>query len=231
MRSKRIRGFLLGLLVVVSLSWAEDAPVCLLTGFQPFGEAKDNPSWEMLKPLAGQTLAGYRIETVELPVVYDEMAKPLAEAIARHRPRVVICFGQGRGLIEVERVARNGYHAAKPPDNNGKGPPRERIVPDGPDELPTQLPVEALLAAFEKAGLAATASDNAGGYLCNECFYRLMAAKTEPGTPAPVARGFVHVPRVGEPNGTRGAFSLADLTKAARIAVETTIAELKQRHP
>lgn len=231
MRSNRICAVILGLVLASSSLWADEAPVCLLTGFQPFGGAKDNPSWEMLKPLAGQTISGYRIETVELPVVYDEMAKPLADAIAKHQPKIVICFGQGRGLIEVERVARNGYHPVKPPDNNGKRPTRERIVADGKDELPTQLPVEAILKAFAAARRTAAASDDAGGYLCNECFYRLMAATDGPGTQGLAVRGFVHVPRVGEPNAAGGAYSLEDLMSAVRIVVETTIAEMKKQRP
>lgn len=228
MCSNRRLGLFVGLLLATCMARAEEQPVCLLTGFQPFGGAKDNPSWEMLKPLAGQTVSGYRIETVELPVVYDEMAKPLAEAIAKHQPRVVICFGQGRGLIEVERIARNGYHAAKPPDNNGKRPSREKIVPDGAEQFPTQLPVDAILAALEKAKLAAGASKDAGGYLCNECFYRLMAAKTEAGDKGIAARGFMHVPRVGAPNAAGGVYSLEDLTRAVRAIVETTIASVRK---
>jgi pyroglutamyl-peptidase len=223
MRSNRVCGLFLGLLLATCLVRAEEQPVCLLTGFQPFGGAKDNPSWEMLKPLAGQTVSGYRIETVELPVVYDEMAKPLTEAIAKHQPKVVICFGQGGGQIQVERVARNGYHPAKPPDNNGKRPPREKIVPEGAEQLPTQLPVDAILAALEKAKLTAVASDDAGGYLCNECFYRLMAANVLPEAKGMVARGFVHVPRVGARNAAGGVYSLEDLTRAARMVVEMTI--------
>jgi pyroglutamyl-peptidase len=223
MRPNRICGLFLGLLLATCVSWAEEQPVCLLTGFQPFGGAKDNPSWEMIKPLAGQTIVGYRIETVELPVVYDEMAKPLADAIAKHQPRIVICFGQGGGLIQVERTARNGYHPANPPDNNGKRPTRGMIVPDGAETLPTQLPVDAILTALEKAKLTAAASDNAGGYLCNECFYRLMSAKDEAGAKGIAARGFVHVPRVGAPNAAGGTYSLEDLTRAVRIVIETTI--------
>lgn len=227
MRSRRNYGLFLGLLLASSVVWSEEQPVCLLTGFQPFGGAKDNPSWRMLKPLAGQTISGYRIETVELPVVYDEMAKPLAEAIAKHQPRVVICFGQGRGLIEVERVARNGYHAARPPDNKGMRPPREKIVPDGAEQYATQLPVDAILAALEKAKLTAGASEDAGGYLCNECFYRLMEAKAQIGANGIVARGFMHVPRVGVPNAAGGVYSMEDLTRAVRIVVETTIASVR----
>lgn len=210
-------------LLLCSALLAEDHPVCLLTGFQPFGGARDNPSWEMLKPLAGQTVAGYRIETVELPVVYDEMAKPLNEAIARCKPRIVICFGQGGGGIHVERVARNGYHPAKPPDNKGVRPQRAQIIEGGAEQIPTQVPVDAILTALSAAHLSAAASDDAGGYLCNECFYRLMALSLPADATRIAARGFIHVPRVGERNAAGGRYALEDLTRAVRLIVETTV--------
>jgi pyroglutamyl-peptidase len=226
MRSHRIyRHFLSLLLFAASFSWAAEPLTCLLTGFQPFGGAKDNPSWEMLKPLSGQTIAGYQIETVELPVLYDEMAKPLVKAIAQHQPRIVICFGQGGNHIQVERIARNGYHPANYPDNKQRRPPREQIAPDGAAEIPTRLPVDAIVTALNGASLTAAASNDAGGYLCNECFYRLMAHADTPGAKGIVTRGFIHVPQVGTRNAAGGVYTIEDLTRAVRIVIETTMRE------
>src|SRR5436190_14603722 len=84
-------------------------PVVLLTAFEPFGGAPDNPSWEAIKEYEGTTIAGHVVRTVRLPVVYDDMAKPLDAAIAQHKPAAVISFGQGREVIDVERVAKNAY--------------------------------------------------------------------------------------------------------------------------
>jgi len=230
MRSSKTCLLTLFLCLSGCLAWsAEEQPVCLLTGFRPFGGAKDNPSWEMLKPLAGKIVAGHRIEIVELPVVYDEMAAPLSQAVTKHRPRIVICFGQGGGRIQVERIARNGYHPAKPPDNKGKRPRRKQIIAGAAQQIPTQLPHALILQALQKAKLTAIPSDNAGGYLCNECFYRLMAMKGVPGSDSIVARGFVHVPRVGQRNAAGGTYSLEDLTRAVRIIVETTVSAAKQK--
>ena len=92
-------------------------PVLLLTGFEPFGGLKLNASWETVKTFQGKEIAGHRIETALLPVVYDEMAAPLQEAIAKHKPAAVISFGVGSRVIQVETVARNGYHRVKPADN------------------------------------------------------------------------------------------------------------------
>ncbi|MCY3024086.1 MAG: hypothetical protein NTW87_34345, partial [Planctomycetota bacterium] len=133
-------------------------PVLLLTGFEPFGGLKVNASWETVKRFQGREILGHRIETVVLPVVYDEMAAPLEEALARHTPAAVISFGVGTPVVQVETVARNGYHRAKPPDNKGRPPPRREIVPDGAKELATALPVDAILSALSEAKIGAAKS-------------------------------------------------------------------------
>jgi pyroglutamyl-peptidase len=201
---------------------AGSVPVCLLTGFEPFGGAKTNPSWEIAKALNGQTIAGYRVVSVELPVVYDEIAKPLAAALKTHTPRLVICIGQGGGLIEIEQIARNGYHPTRPRDNKGQPPPRDRILPDGPAQVPTGLPVERILAALKSAGIGAQASSDAGGYLCNECFYRLMTFGEKDGASGILARGFVHVPTFGAPSPEGGVYTAEKLISAVKLMVEAT---------
>jgi pyroglutamyl-peptidase len=194
-------------------------PVLLLTAFEPFGGAPDNPSWEAIKGYEGTTIAGHVVRAARLPVVYDEMAKPLDAAIAAHRPAAVIAFGQGREVIDVERVAKNAYHPRKPPDNEGKPPPRPTILPGGADEVASGLPVDAILKALTDARIQARASSDAGGYLCNECFYRLVAREG-----GPKRRGFVHVPRVGADNPLGGTYTLDTLRTAVRIVAETTLA-------
>src|SRR5689334_13418893 len=112
---------LLVALAMLSASAAE--PVVLLTGFEPFGGAKTNMSWESVKVYQGQILAGHRIETLELPVVYDAIEAPLKEAIAKFKPVAVISFGEGTQVVQIETAALNGYHAAKPLDNKQLPPP------------------------------------------------------------------------------------------------------------
>lgn len=199
-------------------------PVCLLTGFEPFGGHSVNSSWEMLKPLEGQTVAGHRVATARLPVVYDEVAGPLQAAIEKHRPALVISFGMGTEVVQVELVARNGYHLARPEDNLGRGPPREKIVPGGPDEIPTQLPAAEIIRALQAAGIGAGDSDDADGYLCNECFYRVMSLKKEGAAANVVRRGFVHVPVLGWPDPAGGQYTLEKLERAARIIIQQTAA-------
>jgi pyroglutamyl-peptidase len=214
-----IRTFVCASLLAAAAWSGEPAakPVVLLTGFEPFGGAKINPSWETVKTFQGKEIAGHKVETAQLPVVYDDIDKPLQAAIAKHKPAAVICFGVGSRLICVETVARNGYHRAQIPDNLNKRPPRAAIVPGAPKEIKTALPADDILAALKTAKIGAQASTDAGGYLCNECFYRVMNCKE------PAIRGFVHVPDYGTPDPEGGVFDAAKLKRAVEIVVEAAL--------
>ena len=204
---------------------ANTTRVCLLTGFQPFGGAKINPSWETVKTFNGMILAGYRIVAVELPVVYDEIAEPLAKAIKANEPTLVISFGLGGGIVSVETIARNGYHLNNPVDNKGNPPPRENILPDGPAQINTALPADAIVKALKHAGIGAQSSIDAGGYLCNECFYRLMNAgkDKDSGGENIAARGFVHLPNFGDANPAGGEYTPETLKTVVKTVVEVTV--------
>ncbi len=202
----------------------ESKPVLLLTGFEPFGEFKLNASWETVKSFQGREILGYKIETALLPVVYDAMDAPLQAALTKHKPGAVISFGVGTKTMQIETLARNGYHPEKPPDNNGKPPPREKILPEASAQpIKTGLPVEAIVAALKEAKIGAATSTDAGGYLCNECFCRLMNSKA-----APALRGFVHIPDFGTADPAGGIFDAEKLKRAMQIVIETTLKSAKR---
>lgn len=202
---------------------ARPRPV-LLTAFEPFGGKAVNPSWEAICAFDGTRIAGREILVLRLPVVYGAVEAPLADALRRLCPEVVVAFGLGKGL-HVERRASNAYAAQRPTDNAGKPPPSERVVDAGPGAIPTSLPVEAILAALRSFGLAAEPSDDAGGYLCNEAFFHLM--RFAPAATVPIRRrGFVHLPDFEAPNSAGGVFDLAALRRVVRLAVATTVGDV-----
>lgn len=220
MNQRRLRSelFFACVLLCGRAAFAAEKPVLLLTGFEPFGGAALNASWETVKTFQGKEIAGHRIETALLPVVYDEMAAPLQDAFAKHKPAAVICFGVGSRVMQVETLARNSYHPAKPRDNKKQPPPRSEIAPGAAAEIPTALPADEILAALHAAEISARKSDDAGGYLCNECFYRVMSIKD-----GPAIRGFVHVPDFGTRDKSGGAFTAEKLIRAVEIIIETTL--------
>ena len=135
-------------------------PVCLLTGFEPFGGSKINPLWEVAKSLDGRRIGGFKVVSRQLPVVYDKVGVALENAIAETKPDMVISLGVGSSVIQIEKMARNGYHPKKIKDNAGLAPPREEIIPGGKATLETALPVEGILASLSKASIGARSSTN-----------------------------------------------------------------------
>ncbi len=70
----------------------------LLTGFEPFGGATANPSWAAARSAARLLQSdGLDVQAVELPCVFGDSAKALAEALERFRPELVLCAGRRAG--------------------------------------------------------------------------------------------------------------------------------------
>ncbi|WP_426302897.1 pyroglutamyl-peptidase I [Arthrobacter sp. R-11] len=195
----------------------------LLSGFEPFGGDRTNPSWGAVR-IARDILRGEGLdaEAVELPCVFGESVRVLHREIARMRPVLVISAGLagGRERLSLERVAIN-CDDARIPDNAGNRPVDEEVVPGGPAAYFSTLPVKAALRALQIAGLRAEVSQTAGTYVCNHVFYGLMdyLAAESPGTRG----GFIHVPRESQP-GTPGGMPLHDMGEGIAVVVRTALA-------
>lgn len=162
----------------------------LLTGFEPFGGADTNPSWEAVR-LVPDTVSGHEVHRLHLPVEYNRAAELLRQEIAQTRPEIVISVGvaNGRKAVTPELVAVN-YRFASISDNAGVSYSGDPIVPDSPAAYMTSLPVHNMIAAINDAGIPAHLSLSAGAYVCNDVYYALLDCEKEFGH-----RGlFVHVP-------------------------------------
>jgi pyroglutamyl-peptidase len=188
----------------------------LLTGFEPFGSFRRNPSWDALERARDLGLfAGLEVALARIPVTWHEAFAAFERARLEHQPSLAISFGVhggqgGRGLstIWLETTARN-RDGASAPDNAGVLRPERPIEPGGPEALPSGLPVAALRDALERAGFDCGLSDDAGKYLCNHLFYRASRALR-----GGIPYGFVHVPPV---EGDGGTLSLDDLARAVAL--------------
>ena len=184
----------------------------LLTGFEPFGGAERNPSWEAVR-LVPDAVGGHEVRRLRLPVEYGNAAALLRAEIARLHPDVVISVGvaNGRKAVTPELVAVN-YRFASIPDNAGVSHRGEPIVPDGPAAYMTALPVHDMIAAMTGAGIPAQLSLSAGAYVCNDVYYALLGCEGEFGH-----KGlFVHVP------GTE-IVSVEDMARALTLCIETAL--------
>lgn len=171
-------------------------PRLLVTGFEPFGGERVNPSWQVAEALDGEPIGGAVVHALQLPCVFGRALAVLDAALERHRPLLVLALGQAAGRCDfsLERVAIN-VDDARIPDNAGASPVDVPVVPDAPVGYFATLPVKAIVAALREAGLPASVSQSAGTFVCNHVFFGLMHRLAAwPG----VRGGFMHLPLLPE---------------------------------
>ena len=185
----------------------------LITGFDPIDGASVNPSWEAVK-LLPDIIGEYRIHKLQIPTVFGLAPRTVLEAAEKLQPDVIISVGQAgsRKAVTPERIGIN-VRDARITDNAGISPKDESIIPGGPDGYFSTLPVKAMIAAIQDAGLPGSISNTAGTFVCNDVLYSLLHHYA--GTP--VRCGFIHVPWLpeqGEPS-----LPLEDTAKALAAAI------------
>ncbi len=204
----------------------------LLTGFEPFGGEAVNPSWQAASLAAADPPPGFRVTAVRLECAFGTSLARLREAIERVDPDLVVCVGQAGGCpdVRVERVAIN-VDDARIPDNAGRRPVDEPIVPGGPAAYFSTLPIKACVAAVRAIGVPASVSQSAGTFVCNHVFYGLCHLIA---TERPALRGgFVHVPYAPEQVAASPQPSLpvpraADALRAVVATAARTRTDLRQ---
>jgi pyroglutamyl-peptidase len=184
----------------------------LVTGFGPFLDVRENPSWEAIRDLDGARIGRAKIAVVQLDVSYARAADQLQAAIDRVRPDAVLSLGVAPdAALRLETTARN-LDTERSPDATGEVRAGKTIRDGGPATIATRLPLDALRKALTAGGYEVRSSDDAGGYLCNHLFYELLTRRPE-GT-----AGFVHVPEMAPP------WDLARLKRAVRRMLEVLAA-------
>lgn len=166
----------------------------LITGFEPFGGEKVNPSWLAVEALRS-TIGGFTLRKLQIPTVYGKAAETVLAESRDFRPDVILCVGQvgGRGAVTPERIAVN-IRDARIPDNAGNQPCGEFVASDGPAAYFSTVPVKDMACAIEARGIPAAVSNSAGAFVCNDVLYSLLHHYD--GTEVKV--GFIHVPYLPE---------------------------------
>ena len=179
----------------------------LLTFFEPFGGDTVNASARAAELLPTRIRA-WSVVKQELPVVFGLAGERCCALIDALRPEAVLMLGQagGRNAVTPELAARN-HRWARIPDNAGRSPLGEPVIPGGEDALFATLPVEAMTEAIRAAGIPAALSTDAGRYVCNDLYYSVLSHLRGSG----VRGAFVHVPGLQgmEPERTARALEAA----------------------
>jgi pyroglutamyl-peptidase len=195
----------------------------LISGFEPFGGAKLNPSQLLVEQLAKENIPGVDLRTIVLPVEFDQAAKLLLAEIEKVSPDVVVAFGQaeGRSAITPEKIAIN-LDDARIPDNSGDQRQSRKIAEDGADGYFSTLPIEKIVDSIKQEKISSSVSLSAGAFVCNHVFY-VMQHQLLGST---VKSGFVHVPLVAEqatefPN--QPTVTLDELVRGAKAVILSTL--------
>lgn len=166
----------------------------LLTAFDPFGGEPINPALEAVK-LVADKVGDVNIVKLEVPTVFGKSIVTVIAAIEKEKPDAVLCIGQAGGRYDLtpERVAIN-LDDASIEDNEGNQPIDTAIFEDGAPAYFSTLPIKAMVAKIQEAGVPASISDTAGTFVCNHLMYGVLytLAKKYPD----VRGGFMHVPFV-----------------------------------
>lgn len=162
----------------------------LITGFEPFGELKENPSWMAVDQLADK-IGNFSVRKLLIPTVYGAGAEAVLAEAKVFCPDVVLCIGVavGRNAVTPERIGVN-IRDARIPDNDGNQPRGAFVVPGAPAAYFSTLPVDKIADAIAAAGIPATVSNSAGAFICNDVLFTLLHHFD--GTATKV--GFIHIP-------------------------------------
>jgi pyroglutamyl-peptidase len=166
----------------------------LITGFDPFGGAAQNPSWMAVQALPDR-IGDFSLRKLGIPTVFGEAARQVLVEAELYKPDLILCVGlaAGRDAVTPERIAVN-IRDARIPDNAGNLPRGEFVVPEGPAAYFSTVPVEAMAQAIRNAGIPGAVSNSAGAFVCNDTLYALLHHFS--GTETAV--GFLHVPQLPE---------------------------------
>jgi len=195
-----------------------------MTGFEPFGGYKVNPSFEACKSLKEQ-YTREKIIVTEIPLRYREIKKVVTDLIKKHEPHILIMTGQAPvNSITLERIAINIANINNTIYNCGSKPVDEILEPDGKVAYFSKLPLEKIHSALLDSKIPCNLSNHAGTFGCNQIFYHAMHYIDE--NELDIVAGFIHVPMLPKQvmkDTDMPLMKLTAITNALRIALDIII--------
>ena len=192
----------------------------LMTGFEPFGGQKINPSWQAVQGVTAPEDA--ELHRRELPVRWYDTSAALSALIDELQPDAILLTGQAGGAerIRIERVGLN-LRDAGAADNAGIVVRDTPVFEGAPNAYFSTFAYKEILAALTSAGLPAAYSFSAGAYLCNEALYTALHLM-------PSARcGFIHLPYLPEQTEKHFSLPLDQQILALQLALNAQVEAIK----
>lgn len=202
----------------------------LLTGFEPFGKEKTNPSWEVAKNIR-DNIMGAEICKLKLPVVFKKASEIIEAELKREKYDCVLSLGQAgqRPSISIEYMGINLRHGSVA-DNESNCPKFEKISEEGPDGIISNLPVENILKAWEENEIPGYLSFSAGTYVCNDVMYSTSLMGRYLG----LTSGFIHLPYTKDQAlsmpKTRPFMEIKTMEKAVELAIEEIVKTIRSNN-
>ena len=189
----------------------------LITGFDPFGGADINPSWEAVK-LLPDVIGDWELTKLEIPTVFGLAAQTVLDVATELCPDAVICVGQagGRDAVTLEVFGVNLQHA-RIKDNAGNQPLAVPIVQGERASHRATIPVLEMVRAVREQDLPCRLSYSAGRFVCNDLLYTLLQYYQKSSTKV----GFIHVPYLPEQaKDGQPSMSIEQIVKALTISIQ-----------
>lgn len=169
-------------------------PSLWLTGFGPFEDVESNPSGLLVERLEADPPPAWRVRGLRLPVSFRRAPEAIDRWIdaADGPPSLVIGLGvQKEGTYRFETRARARLANERRRDLDGVVAAEASADAGEEDaELRTTVDLGPLVARLDDAAFPIATSDDAGGYVCERVYHRLLAHAR--GLRAPCL--FLHVP-------------------------------------
>lgn len=182
----------------------------LVTGFGPFPGIRSNPSAALARRLVADLRlksAGIAVTHRLLPTTWVDVSAAAPE-LAALKPDTVLLLGvaaRRRGLsVEVRAINRVTQY----PDASGRRAGGFCIAAAAPMITKGRAPMQRLVIAGRGSGIRVRTSINAGRYLCNYAYWRMLSA-LPPSTPCV----FVHVPKMGRKKLAQATNALCAMAK------------------
>ena len=191
--------------------------IILVTGFEPFDGETMNPT-EMILNRLPEMIGSHLIRKTLLPVDFERAPALAVNMYNIFSPDAVLMLGQagGRSAVTPETTAKNLMNA-RIPDNSGFRPENQPVIKGGHDALYSTLPLEMILESLTALGIPCEVSDDAGEFVCNALFYRMLNHASRK-----IPTGFIHVPFLPEQGHTdKPSMKFEDEYCAVVTAIET----------